>query len=171
MTQAADGSWYAWAPPFPPFAPATAAGHAATPPNAPTNGAGTAQRREKRPWTLPPPPGPTLRQRVEQRERERGLRCDDVSCGLGPSDEDPEPPNSNEKRVGIRPLGEHGTRACPHVFHGACLVSAERVAGWGQEDSEEKEEKEGMVEVSCPVCRAVGAVPREDWEAGVRALE
>ncbi|KAJ3472544.1 hypothetical protein NLI96_g13320 [Meripilus lineatus] len=31
-------------------------------------------------WTLPPPPGLTLRQRVEKREREMGLRCFDMSC-------------------------------------------------------------------------------------------
>ena len=42
----------------------------------------------KPPWTLPPAPGPTLRQRIEHREREAGLRCYDVSCGVGPSDED-----------------------------------------------------------------------------------
>lgn len=28
----------------------------------------------------------------------------------------------------------------------------------------------GMVQVSCPVCRAVGEVTREDWDEGVHTL-
>jgi hypothetical protein len=40
-------------------------------------------------WAPPPPPGPTLRDCVERREREAGLRCCAASCCVGPSDEDP----------------------------------------------------------------------------------
>ncbi|KAJ7619998.1 hypothetical protein DFH06DRAFT_1306208 [Mycena polygramma] len=40
-------------------------------------------------WAPPPPPGPTLRDRVEQLERDARLRCCDVSCGVGPSDDNP----------------------------------------------------------------------------------
>jgi len=130
-------------------------------------------RREKRRWSLPAAPGPTLRQRIERREREMGLRCSDVSCGLGPSDDDPVPviDASTLRQIYIRPLkgqGE-GDRVCEHSFHPSCLVSAERVAGWGQEDKKD-EEKDEEVEVSCPVCRAVGCVSREDWEEGACAL-
>ena len=126
--------------------------------------------REKKQWTPPPAPGPTLRSRVEQREREVGLRCCDASCGVGPSDEDPVPDvsGSSMKQLSIRPLPNSlamGTSVCPHTFHPACLVSAERVAGWGGEDK-----KENLVEVSCPNCRAVGCVSREEWEEGVSAL-
>ncbi|KAH7919003.1 hypothetical protein BV22DRAFT_1041295 [Leucogyrophana mollusca] len=125
--------------------------------------------RERKVWTLPPAPGPSLRQRVEQKEREAGLRCFDISCGIGPSDEDPLPDLSSLsiKQVSITPLDAAtvGTHVCPHKFHPACLVSAERVAGWGGEDKTEPQ-----IEVSCPVCRAVGCVTREEWEEGVSAL-
>jgi hypothetical protein len=128
------------------------------------------QRREKKQWTPPPAPGPTLRSRVEQREREVGLRCCDTSCGVGPSDEDPVPDvsGSSMKQLSIRPLPNSlalNTSVCSHTFHPACLVSAERVAGWGGEDK-----KEDQVEVSCPNCRAVGCVSREEWEEGVSGL-
>ena len=60
---------------------------------------------------------------------------------------------------------------CEHKFHPSCLVSAERVAGWGGEDKKEERENEGEdVEVSCPVCRAVGVISRLDWEEGACAL-
>ena len=155
-----DGSWF-WSAPLGGFPP-------------PTTGTGTAPQAPpgpaapKRPWVPPPPPGLTLRQRVEQGEREKGLRCDDISCGLGPSDDDPEP-TADLARVVIRSLGD-GTSVCGHTFHPACLVSAERVAGWGPDSEGERERAGGLVEVSCPVCRAVGVVQRKDWEQGAQAL-
>ncbi|KIJ64582.1 hypothetical protein HYDPIDRAFT_90429 [Hydnomerulius pinastri MD-312] len=128
-------------------------------------------RRERKSWTLPPAPGPSLRQRVEQREREEGLRCFDTSCGIGPSDEFPLLSPSSRKHVSIHPHHDHDRSisgaVCAHTFHPACLVSAERVAGWGDEG---KSKTEPLVEVSCPVCRAVGCVTREEWEEGVSAL-
>lgn len=51
---------------------------------------------------------------------------------------------------------------CEHRFHPACLVSAERVAGWGGGEVGEE------VEVACPVCRHTGHVQRHEWEEGVR---
>ncbi|KAI0301113.1 hypothetical protein B0F90DRAFT_1925534 [Multifurca ochricompacta] len=152
-----DGSWF-WTAPLGGFPPSTT----------PTPQASQRPPAPKRTWAPPPPPGLTLRQRVEQGEREQGLRCDDVSCGLGPSDDDPEP-TADLARVIIQPLGE-GAPTCAHTFHPACLVSAERVAGWGPDDEREHERTERFVEVSCPMCRAVGAVLREDWEKGVQAL-
>ncbi|KAI0033116.1 hypothetical protein K488DRAFT_48378 [Vararia minispora EC-137] len=132
--------------------------------------------REKRPWRPPTPPGPTLRQRVEAAERARGWRCDDVSCGAGPSDEEPVPARELA-RVGVRPLpGVGGERVCAHAFHLPCLVQAERVAGWGSSEQEgeqeqEQEERDGMIVVACPVCRAVGGIERAEWEEGVRLLD
>lgn len=155
-----DGSWF-WSAPLGGFPP-------------PTTGTGTASQAPpgpaapKRPWVPPPPPGLTLRQRVEQGEREKGLRCDDMSCGLGPSDDEPEP-TVDLTRVVIRSLGD-GASVCGHTFHPACLVSAERVAGWGPDSEGERERAGGLVEVSCPVCRAVGVVQRKDWEQGAQAL-
>ncbi|KAG1814792.1 uncharacterized protein BJ212DRAFT_1362224 [Suillus subaureus] len=125
-------------------------------------------RRERKTWMLPAAPGPSLRQRVEQKEREAGLRCYDPSCGIGPSDEDPVPEILAEsmKQLSIHPLLHPGEGSlCAHTFHPACLVSAERVAGWGAEDKTEPH-----VEVSCPVCRDLGSVTREEWEEGVLAL-
>ncbi|KAH9985861.1 hypothetical protein BJV77DRAFT_1031053 [Russula vinacea] len=100
----------------------------------------------KRAWAPPPAPGLTLRQRVEQGEREKGLRCDDI----GPA------------RVVIHTVGD-GVSVCGHTFHSSCLVSAERVAGWGSDSEDERE-------LRCPVCRADGVVPRQDWEQGAQAL-
>lgn len=138
-------------------------------------------RRERKEWTLPPPPGPSLRQLIEQREREQGLRCFDISCGVGPSDDEPYPVLSpgSMKQVSIH---SHGTEknndtssgvVCAHMFHPACLVSAERVA-WGGANAGGGNGDGAMpvldVEVSCPVCRAMGYVRRSDWEEGVAAL-
>jgi hypothetical protein len=127
--------------------------------------------RQRKTWTLPHAPGPSLRQRVEQREREAGLRCSDTSCGIGPSDEDPCPElsPSSMKQVSIHPHphfeDDVDASSCAHTFHPACLVSAERVAGWGGEDKTEP-----LIEVSCPVCRSVGCVTRQEWEEGVSSL-
>ncbi|TFY72632.1 hypothetical protein EVG20_g386 [Dentipellis fragilis] len=151
-------------PPVPPRGPSPA-----TNPNPNSN------PREKRPWAPPPAPGPSLRQRVEARERDAGLRCDDVTCGIGPSDEDPVPellPGVG-KMIHVRPHQHEDGAVCAHKFHPACLVVSERVAGWGQELEDDKEKmgegEEAEVEVSCPVCRAVGVIPREEWEEGARA--
>ncbi|PCH39821.1 hypothetical protein WOLCODRAFT_136508 [Wolfiporia cocos MD-104 SS10] len=159
-----------------PSASANAAAGGAVPQRPPMTSSrsqGRPRPPEKRQWTPPAPPGLTLRQRVERRERELGLRCWDVSCGLGPSDEDPVPviDPAVMRQVAIRPLGsaDANARVCEHTFHPSCLVSAERVAGWGAEDK--TEEKEGEeVQVSCPVCRAVGAISRTDWDEGACAL-
>ncbi|KAJ6466943.1 hypothetical protein C8R45DRAFT_770067, partial [Mycena sanguinolenta] len=120
-------------------------------------------------WTPPPAPGPTLRDRVERREREAGLRCADASCGVGPSDEDPwvevggKGEGEGGRVVPIRvPKGkcaEEGV-ACAHTFHPACLVSAQRaMRGWREPEGGEA----GEVEVVCSVCRVEGAVPKAEW--------
>jgi hypothetical protein len=107
-------------------------------------------------------------QRVEQKERKAGLQCCDPSCGIGPSGEDPVPEElaGSMNQVSIHPLlhPREGV-VCPHRFHPSCLVSAERFAGWGSKDKAEPH-----VEVSCPVCRDVGCVTRDEWEEGVYAF-
>ncbi|KAL4081174.1 hypothetical protein J3A83DRAFT_4084324 [Scleroderma citrinum] len=141
-------------------------------------------RRERKEWTPPPPPGPSLRQRIEQREREQGLRCSDPSCGIGPSDYDPYPHLSpaSMKQISIHPQGVDGEGAssgtvCAHVFHPACLVSTERVTWGGANSATGSEGGEGanasrgqVVDVSCSVCRAMGYVTRSEWDEGVDAL-
>ena len=110
------------------------------------------------PWVSPPPPGLTLRQRVEQGERKKGLRCDDVSCGLGPTDDEPEP-TADLARVGVNSLGD-GVSVWTHSPP-SCLVSTEHAGGWDPHSEGERERAGGLVEVSWPVCRAVGVVPHK----------
>ena len=136
-------------------------------------------RRERKEWTLPPPPGPSLRQRIEQREREQGLRCFDTSCGVGPSDDDPYPDLSpgSMKQVSIHSRGmerDNDTASgavCAHAFHPVCLVMAERVARGGASAAGGNGAIPALdVEVSCPVCRATGFVKWSEWEEGVATL-
>ncbi|KAG6896688.1 hypothetical protein C0992_006678 [Termitomyces sp. T32_za158] len=128
--------------------------------------------REKKPWTLPPPPGPTLRQRIEKREREAGFRCYDVSCGVGPSDEEPFVgavlTEGARRQLSIRAVTPEKEAVCGHTFHPACLVSAARVANALGEDVNVAQGD--FVEVGCSVCKGVGSVRREEWDEGVRAL-
>ncbi|KAJ7583454.1 hypothetical protein C8J56DRAFT_1028407 [Mycena floridula] len=127
---------------------------------------------EKKKWTLPAAPGPTLRQRIERREREAGLRCHDMSCGIGPSDEDPlvELSDDNKRQLPNRLPHETAStetpNACSHTFHPSCLVSAQRVALRGAEEKVVGDD----VEISCPVCKADGVVLKAEWADGVLAL-
>lgn len=141
----------------------------------PNPGGANFEPEASREWVPPPAPGPTLRQRVEAKERKAGLRCDDPSCGIGPSDEDPFPEVFNAldspyiKRVAI--LGCGGDEAvCWHLFHPACLVSADRCAGWGEENRPSEEGHGEYEVVSCPVCRIVGKVQKKVWEEGAEKL-
>ncbi|KAJ7934009.1 hypothetical protein B0H13DRAFT_1558946, partial [Mycena leptocephala] len=81
-------------------------------------------------WEPPPPPGPTLRDRVERCEREVGLRCCATLCYVGPSDEDPFVGVSETARPFVQRLSiggdERGTETCTHMYHPECLVSAQR---------------------------------------------
>ncbi|KAF9451844.1 hypothetical protein P691DRAFT_632008, partial [Macrolepiota fuliginosa MF-IS2] len=133
------------------------------------------QQQERKKWTPPAAPGPTLRQRVEKKEQEAGLRCCDVSCGVGPSDEDPWVDAGEEalRQLCIRPSTPHKTAGlvCSHTFHSSCLVSSERVSLALRNTEVAFVGSEGKeVEVTCPVCRGVGRVSREEWDAGVLAL-
>ena len=128
----------------------------------------------KRAWAPPAPPGPTLRQRIERRELEAGLRCHDVSCGIGPSDEYPLGEDTDDtlhkaQQLSIVDILDENERkpVCEHMFHGGCLVTSERVALRGAEAVTNA----GGVEVSCPVCRATGCVSKEQWDAGVLSLQ
>ena len=127
------------------------------------------QLREPKEWTIPPAPGMTLRQRVEKKEREAGLRCSDISCGIGPTDEDPTPEIDSSLTDALKQISisrddvEVKEPVCEHRFHPSCLVSAGRIAGWGQHEDALDE-----VEVSCPVCRRAGHIDRSQWDSGVR---
>lgn len=163
--------------------------------------ANRAQQRERRKWVPPEPVGRTLRQRVEAKERELGLRCDDVVCLIAPTDDDPTPVDSlsEETRGNLkRRVQLHGAydargRACEHSFHPACLVASARVAGLDghghiyedeaedgldshdretQMDTDaEEDQREHDLELSCPVCRADGTLHHQEWQEGVNALQ
>ncbi|KAJ8084428.1 hypothetical protein PM082_003198 [Marasmius tenuissimus] len=146
----------------------------------------TGEREEERQsWTPPPAPGLTLRERVEKKEREAGLRCWDTSCGIGPSDEEPlvdlEPGKRKMVFVQKRPIpglsdkgkgkakddsGAGNNAVCEHCFHPSCLVSSTRVMNsmWGAEGV--NMDGEDDVVVSCPVCREEGVIAKKVWEAG-----
>ncbi|KAF9262969.1 hypothetical protein L218DRAFT_798860, partial [Marasmius fiardii PR-910] len=124
---------------------------------------------EEQKWAPPPAPGSTFRERVEKKEREAGFRCWDMSCGIGPSDEDPlvvvGPEQRKQEEAEPAAKEKVDDKVCEHTFHPSCLVSASRVANsmWaGESDVVEGDE----VSVSCPVCRATGAVSREVWDEG-----
>ncbi|KAJ7859056.1 hypothetical protein B0H14DRAFT_3864220 [Mycena olivaceomarginata] len=90
-------------------------------------------------WAPPSPLGPTLRDRVERREREAGLRCCAASCCVGPSDEDPfvDVPEPMRPFVQLLSTREHegDTQACTHMYHPECSLSAH-----------------GELEVVCSLC-------------------
>ncbi|KAF8168992.1 hypothetical protein K438DRAFT_1855965, partial [Mycena galopus ATCC 62051] len=78
-------------------------------------------------WAPPPAPGPTIRDRVERREREAGMRCDAAACRVGPSDDDPfiEILEKAERTnvINTGPKGRRGAgKACTRMFHRSCLV-------------------------------------------------
>jgi hypothetical protein len=130
--------------------------------------------RPRKQWTVPAGSGPSLRERVEKMEREARLRCSDISCGIGPSDEEPDACLGEDGAVKIcRQIPIHGSGlekklACAHTFHPSCLVSAERAQWKG--DEEEHIDEGSNVDVSCPVCRSSGFVLATDWQDGVAAL-
>ena len=170
--QAPHPEFFMFPGPFPPMPPMNTAGAQ----GAQRHQSGPRRPAEKRQWTPPPAPGPTLRQVVERNERAMGLRCSDISCGLGPSDDDPVSSIdlSSLRQISIRPPQSDTSgkdSVCEHKFHPSCLVSAERVTGWGHEVKTGEPAGDGdEVEVSCPVCRAVGVISRLDWEEGACML-
>lgn len=140
-------------------------------------------RRERKKWAAPEPVGKTLRQRVEEKERELGLRCDDMVCGVAPSDEDPTPValecESGKKRIVIGAAYDGHGNACRHSFHPACLVTSARVAGVTGEEEDHPDRardgghdmQNGELQVACPACRAIGLLTRAEWDEGVQASE
>ncbi|KAH8832745.1 hypothetical protein DL96DRAFT_675777 [Flagelloscypha sp. PMI_526] len=133
----------------------------------------------RREWVPPEPTAPTFRAKVEQKERATGMRCWDMSCGIGPSDDDPASTSaqavSSTPQIRIRKNSssalpssgkgkereeDHGPveYACEHSFHPSCLVSATRVAlsVRGVSVEPERDEQSGDVHLHCPVCRVDG---------------
>jgi hypothetical protein len=121
--------------------------------------------RPRRRWAPPEGKGDSIRQRVEEKERQQGFRCCDPSCGFAPTDDVPVVTKQLERVV----LTDDGTSAkpslCKHHFHSGCLVSASRVAGYMPEGVETS------VEVACPVCRTHGYISLDSWRRGEVQLQ
>lgn len=119
-------------------------------PHAHAGGSGGTSRPARKKWVCPE--GTSVRSLVEAKEREVGLRCDDLSCMCGPEDDDDapaaaSPPSASSpsrapppaERVYLhkalsalekRRMREEGVRvresACAHAFHAECLVVSAR---------------------------------------------
>jgi hypothetical protein len=143
-------------------------------------------RPQRKKWVCPE--GTSVRLLVEAKEREVGLRCDDLSCMCGPEDDDDPPitsssPSPAERIYLHKPLStlekrcmkEEGVRvkesACAHAFHAECLVMSarsfdpslrEREDLWAQ-TSGTAEAEEVEIEIACPRCRVRGVVTLTEW--------
>ncbi|EJD38427.1 hypothetical protein AURDEDRAFT_128882 [Auricularia subglabra TFB-10046 SS5] len=112
------------------------------------------------------PHGRTVRQHVEKRERELGLRCDLACCALAPTDDDPEPTLHGEMPKLMRlQSANHTGQQCTHEFHPQCIVTATSIPA-----QRPSRAVAGPIPVSCPICAAEGAVEPADWAAGELAL-
>jgi hypothetical protein len=131
--------------------------------------------RPKKKWVAPE--GTSLRSVVEAKEREVGLRCDDVSCLWGPEDDDDLSTELKirEARVWLKKRGSDGLLepSCAHRFHPECLLVAGRVAD--QHLEEEIKEDGGndamLIEAACPFCRGRGALRRDEWKDARESVE
>ena len=118
-------------------------------------------RTQRKKWVCPE--GTSVRSLVEAKERQVGLRCDDLSCMCGPEDDDDPPTTSSSlssssqslvpspgERVYLhkphstfekRRMREEGVRvresACAHAFHAECLVMSARSFDPGLQGREE----------------------------------
>jgi len=129
----------------------------------PSNSGNSGPQRRK--WVCPE--GTSVRSLVEAKEREVGLRCDDLSCMCGPEDDDDSPTTSSSSSsspssslpsflpspaertflhktlstIEKRRMSEEGVRvresACAHAFHADCLVMSARSFDPGLRSREE----------------------------------
>ncbi|KAF8517824.1 hypothetical protein JB92DRAFT_2904710 [Gautieria morchelliformis] len=131
----------------------------------------TTERSYRRSWTRPNAPGKSLRENIEEKEREMGLRCLYASCIFAPTDEVPHVVASSIlPRITITAATE---TVCKHDVHAACLVKSVRAAGWNPVTpslADVHESEPSTLQVGCPSCFALGRVSRRDWEEGVIAL-
>ena len=139
--------------------------------NGSNNGSGSSRQQRKK-WVCPE--GTSVRSLVEAKEREVGLRCDDLSCIRGPEDDDdvptptptptptpallppPSPTSSAERMYLHKPLAAperrrmraEGVRvresACAHAFHPECLVLSARSCDPGLREREERWAAQGL---------------------------
>ena len=164
-------------------------------PHPSSNGNSSNSRPQRKKWVCPE--GTSVRSLVEAKEREVGLRCDDLSCMCGPEDDDDLPTISSSlspaERIYLhkplstlekRRMKEEGVRvrqsACAHAFHAECLVMSARsfdpgLRGreelWAQSDNNTSgatEAEEVEIEIACPRCRVRGVVTLNEWRRCAR---
>ncbi|CAG7855193.1 SubName: Full=Related to proteophosphoglycan ppg4-Leishmania braziliensis {ECO:0000313/EMBL:CCA74179.1} [Serendipita indica DSM 11827] len=160
--------------PVPPFNPFDLGAGLGAAPGA--NAGSSRGRRQKKKWVAPE--GSSLRSVVEAKEREVGLRCDDVSCLFGPEDEDEED-NGEQVDMGVKPervylkkpahshsdKGEMAAEepACTHRLHPECLLVSSRIADPFLNDAIDKADEHDTLEVGCPICRTRGVLSVPEW--------
>ena len=130
------------------------------------NSSNSNNRPQRKKWVCPE--GTSVRSLVEAKERQVGLRCDDLSCMCGPEDDDDPPittssspsssslslvPSPADRIYLHKPLStfekrrmrEEGVRVkestCAHAFHAECLVMSARSFDPGLREREELWEK------------------------------
>lgn len=120
-------------------------------------------------WTRPEAPGRSLRENIEEKEREMGLRCWDPICMFAPTDEAPYTTTSTLRQISIKVAT---LTTCVHAVHPACLVRSARAAGWKavRSNPDVDDGDASAAKVLCPSCLTAGTVSRKDWEEGVTAL-
>jgi len=162
-----------------------------------THSSGSRPQRKK--WVCPE--GTSVRSLVEAKEREVGLRCDDLSCMCGPEDDEESPAGASpplsssslatEQIYLHKPLSapekrrmrEEGVRvkesACAHAFHAECLVVSARSFDPGLREREElwaqshigNEAEEVEIEITCPRCRVRGVLTLSEWRRWVQVAD
>jgi hypothetical protein len=142
------------------------------PPPATTTAPGTANAnrtersapRPRKKWVAPE--GTSLRSVIESKERQVGLRCDDVSCVWAPEDEDDEAVDLkiHPDRTYLRKTMDDTDASCVHRYHPECLLVASRVAEAGLDREIDSAEGGAWLEVACPFCRVHGGQEKSEWK-------
>ncbi|KAF8529053.1 hypothetical protein BU17DRAFT_28238, partial [Hysterangium stoloniferum] len=115
-------------------------------------------------WTLPTAPGLSLRERIEAREQEMGMRCASAICIYAPSDEDPQSTSTQVRSQTSISTKEEDN--CKHTFHPACLVLQTRLAGREASIISVPGAEDPVVEIHCPSCHSLGTLSSRIWAEG-----
>jgi hypothetical protein len=120
--------------------------------------------RPRRKWVAPE--GTSLRSVIESKERQVGLRCDDVSCLWAPEDGDDVTMEVtiHPDRTYLRKTASDGVASCTHRYHPECLLVASRVAEAGLDREIDAVGGEEWLEVACPFCRVHGGQEKSEWK-------
>ena len=120
-------------------------------------------RAPRKKWVAPE--GTTLRSVIESKERQVGLRCDDVSCLWGPEDEDELDADIKFRadRTYLHKALNDNEASCGHRFHPECLLVSSRIADAGLDREMNNPGSGEWLEVGCPFCRVHGGLEKREW--------